>query len=169
MSAFPYGYHAVAPDETYCIILSPNANAEERVHMPMSMLERPSGGAPGDVFVFHPLTGSSIKFDAEGNITINAVAKVTVVSPTKIEETAPEIELTGNTLVTGTLDVTGIATVDTDIVIGGAIDHNGSTAGFYGIAPIVRPIITGAHGTNAAFLSLLAGLDLLGIIDDQST
>lgn len=41
--------------------------------------------------------------------------------------------------------------------------------GFYGATPITKPIVTGSRSTGAALADLLAELELIGIIDDQST
>jgi hypothetical protein len=43
------------------------------------------------------------------------------------------------------------------------------TLGFYGAAPVGRPVVNGSRGGNAALASLLAALDQVGLIDDQTT
>jgi hypothetical protein len=44
-----------------------------------------------------------------------------------------------------------------------------NTLGFYGADPVGRPTVTGSRGGNAALASLLAALDQVGLIDDQTT
>jgi hypothetical protein len=43
------------------------------------------------------------------------------------------------------------------------------TLGFYGADPVGRPVVNGSRGGNAALASLLAALDQVGLIDDQTT
>jgi hypothetical protein len=86
---FPYGFHAVAKNDTLCLILAANANSEERVHIPTSMPDRPTL-KPGEACLYHPDTGAIVKMDSDGNISM----------------TAPEITINGNLTVTGTIDAT---------------------------------------------------------------
>jgi hypothetical protein len=44
-----------------------------------------------------------------------------------------------------------------------------NTLGFYGADPVGRPVVNGSRGGNAALASLLAALDQVGLIDDQTT
>jgi phage baseplate assembly protein gpV len=66
-----------------------NGNSEERMHLSTSMLVRPTL-VSGEVCMFHPDTGSIVRMDSNGNITM----------------TAPEITINGNLTVTGTIDAT---------------------------------------------------------------
>ncbi len=111
----PYGFHSIAPEETLCIILTPNANSEDSIHLPTSMLDRPKG-KPGEVFIFHPITGSVIKLASDGTIEVTA--------PT-VRINADDIQLNGDTVIDGTLDVTG--DIDSDATITGATDVIGNT------------------------------------------
>jgi hypothetical protein len=54
-------------------------------------------------------------------------------------------------------------------VMPGALDHDGTTVGFYGATPAAKPTVTGAKGANAALTSLLAALVTLGLITDTTT
>ena len=65
--------------------------------------------------------------------------------------------------------VAGKVHSDGDAEIDGALDHDGTTAGFFGTAPATRPTVTGSRGGNAALASLLTGLASLGLIIDSST
>ncbi|MGI5404134.1 hypothetical protein ACQEVG_32730 [Streptomyces sp. CA-135486] len=55
---------------------------------------------------------------------------------------------------------------------GGAVhtlDGLAGEAGFFGAAPVARPVVTGSRASGAAFDSLLAAMGALGLIDDQTT
>jgi len=47
--------------------------------------------------------------------------------------------------------------------------NTGSSIGFFGATPITKPVVTGAHSSNAALVSLLEKLELLGLINDNSS
>lgn len=49
------------------------------------------------------------------------------------------------------------------------LDGAANTAGFYGAAPVARQAVTGSRADGTALTSLLAALDTLGLIDDQTT
>lgn len=57
----------------------------------------------------------------------------------------------------------------TTITLNGALDHDGSTAGFFGATPTTKPTVTGSRGGNAALASLLSALATLGLITDSSS
>lgn len=67
------------------------------------------------------------------------------------------------------LSVTGGITLTTDLTIGGALAHQGTTVGFYNTAPVVRPTPAGSRGGNAALASLLTALAGQGLIIDGTT
>lgn len=56
-----------------------------------------------------------------------------------------------------------------DIEIDGALNHDGSTVGFYGTTPAAKPTVAGSRGGNAALASLLTGLAALGLIADSTS
>lgn len=151
---YPYGFHAVAKPDSYTLIILPNANSEERVHIPTSMLERPNGN-PGDVFVFHPDTGAEIHFDSTGKITITGVADVTIVSPTKISMAAPDIELNGDVVIDGTLGGTGAVDFDSTLNVDGSssfhdavlVDNTTDTDGTFDVREHIH-IRSGAETTG---------------------
>lgn len=49
------------------------------------------------------------------------------------------------------------------------IDPNGNRLGFHGAAPVTRQAVTGSRADGTALTNLLAALDTLGLIDDQTT
>jgi hypothetical protein len=61
------------------------------------------------------------------------------------------------------LKVVGNAEID------GALNHDGTTVGFYGTAPVSKPTITGSKGGNVALASLITALVSLGLIIDNTT
>jgi predicted secreted protein len=64
---------------------------------------------------------------------------------------------------------TGKWTFPGEVDIDGALNHDGSTAGFLGATPITRPTVTGSRGGNAALASALTALENLGLITDSSS
>ena len=58
---------------------------------------------------------------------------------------------------------------DNSFHVGAALSHLGSTLGFYGTAPAVKPTVTGSRGSNDALASLLTALAGLGLLTDSST
>lgn len=49
-----------------------------------------------------------------------------------------------------------------DIIIAGALDHNGTTAGFYGVAPTTRQLL--ATGAGATVDNVITALQTLGLV-----
>lgn len=56
-----------------------------------------------------------------------------------------------------------------ELEIDGALNHDGSTVGFYGTAPGTKQAASGSRGGNAALASLLTALSTIGLITDSST
>ena len=81
---FPYGYHAVVPDDTLAFLASMQGHPEARVGFPGSPTLRPRITSP-EVVVYHPPTGSKIHFHADGDIEIEGVdLRVTTTGPTTV-------------------------------------------------------------------------------------
>lgn len=70
---------------------------------------------------------------------------------------------------------TGVATfsakvnVSGELAIGGALNHDGSTIGFYGTTPISKPTVFGSRGGVEALYELLNVLANLGLITNSTT
>lgn len=92
------------------------------------------------------------------------------------------LEILGNVFTPGTTTLTGGGSsklvelgnsgggLGTDLTVPGALNHDGSTIGFYGATPAAKPEITGSRAdTDAALADLLASLETLGLITDSST
>lgn len=69
---FPYGYHAVVPEDELVLLLSMQGNPEARVMLPGSPTLRPRI-ASDEVVVYHPPTGSKIHFRSDGDIEVSGV------------------------------------------------------------------------------------------------
>jgi hypothetical protein len=56
-----------------------------------------------------------------------------------------------------------------DISLNGNLAHTGAKAGFYGAAPITRPVIAGSRSDGTALTNLLSKLQAMGLIVDNTT
>ena len=56
-----------------------------------------------------------------------------------------------------------------EVEINGALNHDGTTVGFYNTTPVVKPTVSGSRGGNAALASLLTALASMGLITDSSS
>lgn len=65
--------------------------------------------------------------------------------------------------------VNGKISTSGEMEINGALNHDGTTIGFYGTAPVTKPTVTGSRGGNAALASLLTALAGQGLLTDSST
>lgn len=134
---YPYGFHAIADEDCFCVIGTIGANSEERVHLVTSMLKRPRG-EKGEVFVYHPNTGNKIHFKNDGTVVLEATSDVTVITPTKVVLDAPDVEITGN------LDVTGDVGVGGDVGVTGAVDL-ASTLTVLGNTTLTEEVVSGTE------------------------
>lgn len=55
------------------------------------------------------------------------------------------------------------------LTMNGPIAASGGKVGFYGTAPVTKPTVTGAKGSNAALGSLMTALANLGIVTDSTS
>lgn len=154
---FPYGFHALAPAGTLALMFAMSGDSDSRTHMPGSPRER-TKVKEGEVVMYHPKTGAKVHFKDDGTIEIVAAEG----SPVKIETTG-DIECDSTTLrQTGALNVVG------GLTLGGAINHNGSQAGFFGETPITKPAVSGGDSGVGALETVCNALHELGLIDDAS-
>lgn len=63
----------------------------------------------------------------------------------------------------------GTAFMGGDVQMEAALDHNGTTVGFFGTAPTTKQTVSGAKGGNAALGSLLTALAAYGFITDSTS
>jgi phage gp45-like len=89
---YPYGFHAVAPDDALALMLT-HAGGNQN-HFPGSPRQRILI-EDGEVVVYHPLTGSKVHFKANGDIDVDA-------GTANVNVTAAEVNVTttGNTTLT---------------------------------------------------------------------
>ena len=97
-------------------------------------------------------TSADITVDQQGRITAAASGAAAAITATangvddRIATYSAATELNGEANLTfdgSTLTVTGGAHVTTDLQIDGALNHDGSTAGFYASAPVVQGTVSG--------------------------
>lgn len=67
------------------------------------------------------------------------------------------------------LMVSGADATVNALEIDGALNHDGSTIGFYNTTPASKQTVSGSRGANAALASLLTALSTIGLITDSST
>lgn len=92
------------------------------------------------------------------------------------------LTVSGATSLGSTLAVTGAATVASlttsgtgAVNIGGPLNHDGSTAGFFGTAPATKQAVTGALSTvldapaKAVLTSIIAALTAYGLTTNSTT
>ena len=67
---FPYGMHANVTPDVLALMFAAQGHPENRFVIPFNTRNRPKL-AEGEVALFHPPTGSFIKWDEDGNLLIN--------------------------------------------------------------------------------------------------
>ena len=82
----------------------------------------------------------------------------------KSDGTARSAQATG-IVVTDANSVSGVA----DLTLSGALDHDGTTAGFYGIPPVAQQNLTGTRSGGTALTNLITLLETLGVLTDSTT
>lgn len=141
---YPYGIHANPGKGTFCYLMLLASNGEAKVIFPDSSDSRPQL-AESENCIFHPASGSILKFAADGSISIKSAigAKITV----------PLLEVIGSESISGDLD------------------QDGPNVGLRGSTPVPKPVVTGDKATQLSTVvaNLLAALELQGIIDDSTT
>ena len=99
----PYGLHSSPPPGTTCLLVCLQGDEGARVHMAGSPNKRPVVIAEGEVVIYHPKSGSYMRFLDDGNITIKA--------PTVTVE--GNLTVTGNTALGATVTSNGVDISDT--------------------------------------------------------
>lgn len=118
---------------------------------------------PGPLTVRGDLTiGEDISLYRSGTATLRTDATF-IVGDSAVLKFGPDADVN---LYRAGADMIG---TDSSYAVGGALQHWGSTAGFFGTAAIVRPEVTGSRGDGSALTSLLTALAFLGLITDSTT
>ena len=113
---FPYGFFANVSDGELSFLTVVGESTESKVNLGQLLKVRPDI-EQDEVTVYHPKTGSVIKFANGGDIEITTATNITVncaeanVTATgNVNVTATTVAVTGNMTISGTLDVTGAIT-----------------------------------------------------------
>ncbi len=102
---FPYGVHGNVPADALALMFAVQGNPDNRAAIAWTPKNRPTLKG-GEVAFYHPPTGSLIKWDVDGNLTIdNGSATWAMVGDT--------MTLTGNLVVNGTMTNNGKDVGDT--------------------------------------------------------
>ena len=80
LMVFPYGHHANLTENSLVAMFAMEGDANSRAGIGYTPDVRPTLKA-GEVAIYHPLTGTIIKFNEAGGININAVAAITIDAP----------------------------------------------------------------------------------------
>lgn len=71
--------------------------------------------------------------------------------------------------VSGAVVLQSTVAITSGLTIGGAIDHDGTSIGFFGSAPSGKETVTGSRGGNVALANLLSALANYGLIVNSTT
>lgn len=66
------------------------------------------------------------------------------------------------------INSSGAVVVTNELQVGGSFNHDGSTLGFYGTAPVTKPTVTGDRSSGTALTDLLTKLASTGLITDST-
>ncbi len=169
VSAYPWGYNALAPPGTLSTMQSISGKQDTRAHTPISGPER-FRVLVGENVIGNPLTGAKIHFRNTGIVERFAPTSILETSPlfvgtysSSFVVVSPSSMFTGVVLIAGGATITGVS------LLNGNLQHIGTNAGFFGTLPITKPVVTGVKGANAALASIIAELANLGLITDSTT
>jgi len=100
---FPYGLHAnCTPNSTLAVVMNISGVKNNIIGLPWNPKTRPSL-AVSEVALYSPDNGQVIKLNAAGGIEITASDDVDITCNTAVNLDAPEVTMTGNLTVTGTI------------------------------------------------------------------
>lgn len=115
---FPFGMHANTPVDNLSLAFMVGGQRGSLVTLPGSPDDRPKDLLPGEVALYHPATGSFIKFKATGNIDISTA----VGGKVNITSTEVNVTTTGDVNVIAGGDVDVDATGDVEVTAVGNVD-----------------------------------------------
>jgi len=121
-----YGTHSSPPINTPCILLVINNDEANRFIIPLSAYTRKRNLKEGEFECGNFKIGSTIKFDENGNIFIDAVNDINITA------NGGDINVIGNIHVTGGIDATGdivAGTISLKTHIHGGVEPGGGVSG----------------------------------------
>jgi len=122
---FPYGLHGNVPPDALALMFAMQGNPDNRAAIAWTPKIRPQL-AEGEAAFYHPPTGSLIKWNADGSLTVNnGTSTLTMVGDTTT--------LTGNLVVNGTITNNGKDVGDTHQHSQGADSDGNSQANISGV------------------------------------
>lgn len=152
-----------------------------------------SGGASADGMIIHNTAATpdtmSIAVGAESNAVTFVAAPNWFHQYNHVQQATPTLFVHSNTahgtatdewisfaygtIATGKGDLSlspfGGVHITTDLEIDGALNHDGTTVGFFTATPITKPDVSGSKAGNAALADLCTELANLGLITDSTT
>lgn len=151
--AMPYGSHANVPEDFMAVLLQLSTQEQNRILLPLSLTERPHPIASGEVVYYHPITGDKIHFKNNGDIDITTKADVNincananVNATTKVNVTAPNVEITGNVKITGKVNIIGATSITGGLSVD-TMAASGSVSGA-GVTDTNTNVTVGTHTHN---------------------
>jgi hypothetical protein len=89
--------------------------------------------------------------------------------PLQISNATDLVTMNYGATVNGTATVNGLASLPGGATIGGNLQHTGSQLGFYGTAPVTKPVVSGCTCDGSALKSLIQALASQGLVIDNTT
>ena len=123
---YPYGLTANAPEGALCVSWPVSGQESDRAAIADFPQLRPKDLEPGEVALSNYLTGSEVRFKANGDINITSASDVNITATTALTITAPDVTITGDVEVTGTITNNG-TTIGDDHIHSQGNDSNGDS------------------------------------------
>jgi hypothetical protein len=176
---YPYGFHANPGAEALCVMLSMNADPENKVILPGSPKERggsllPTPLLPGEVLVYNPTTQSYIHMKLDGGIDIEAtISDINIKSSlgnVNVDAINSVLTTTGITRIvsTGLIDIDsgGSISIDSPSLIavkGGVIKIDGTA-----LVDLIATLVEASNGGTATSLCNEAFLAMFNLHTHQT-
>ena len=112
---YPYGLTANAPEGALCVSWQVSGQESDRAAIVDFPQTRPKNLEPGEVVVSNHLTGSEVRFKANGDVDITSSADINVTAATAVTITAPDVTIVSDVEVTGTITNNGTTIGDDHI------------------------------------------------------
>ena len=116
---YPFGYHAIAEEDSQALLFTISGQSDARVHFPGSPKDRPEV-KPGEVVLYHPKSQSKIYLKNDGDIEIIAKDQAKITAPNGLT-------INANTQINGTLTVSDTTKLDGTVDINNTVDVSHQT------------------------------------------